>query len=860
VNLPPGVISLGFDPTLSLGPLDLRWQTIGVLVGLLIALGVVTALARGRGLTIEQLLLILVGIVPGAVVGGRVMHVLDYAGAYAAQPLSAFDPAVGSLSLTGAILGGTASALYVIRLLRTRADDWAAVAAVPLLVALAVGKLGQLLGGAGQGTAFDGAWAVSFVGGGPWVSFAPAVPSHPSQVYEALWLAVGIGVVHYLAVARREDSGTMLFVGAIAWFMAGRLLVGFTWRDPRVVGPLNMEQLVALVILTVGGSYLFVRSGRFARQVALALCVTLVAGCGTTTSPNPTTASTPAPTPTRAPTPAPSPTPAAVDQLIAQMTLDEKVGQLFMVKFYGDEAAETDAGQRKLNRAVLGAGDIATAIERYHLGGVVYFSVTGNLRSAAQIASLSNAVQTAAAAQSPSIPLLVATDQEGGSIVRLPAPATGFAGNMALGATNSTTLARTAGRVMGQELRALGINQVFAPDGDVNVDPANPIIGLRSFGADPTAVGTLTAAMVRGFQADAGVGATVKHFPGHGDTDIDSHSQLPIINHSTTQWASLDQPPFSAAIAAGVDAVMVGHLAFPALDPSGTPSSLSAAMVNDVLRGQMGYDGLVVTDSLEMGALRDSYGDARIPVMAELAGDDMLLMPPSLPVAWNAVKAAVQSGEIPMSRLNDALRHILTLKQRLGLFGATPVSVTAANGALGTKAHRTAEQRVAEASLTLVANDGSVLPIGVATAAGPYRGVGPAGAAASVATLASLLRGRGLTVTTYVGTSPPDAADFGTVIDLTLNADTDVGQQRVVRALAATGTRLVTVAIGRPYDQGYYRAAVNVCLYSSSAASLRALVRALFGEIAPSGHLPVAIPDASEPGTTLYPIGYGLGY
>jgi beta-N-acetylhexosaminidase len=213
-----------------------------------------------------------------------------------------------------------------------------------------------------------------------------------------------------------------------------------------------------------------------------------------------------------------------------------------------------------------------------------------------------------------------------------------------------------------------------------------------------------------------------------------------------------------------------------------------------------------------------------------------------------------------MSRLNDALRHILTLKQRLGLFGATPVSVTAANGALGTKAHRTAEQRVAEASLTLVANDGSVLPIGDATAAGPYLVVGPAGAAASVATLASLLRGRGLTVTTYVGTSPPDAADFGTVIDLTLNADTDVGQQRVVRALAATGTRLVTVAIGRPYDQGYYRAAVNVCLYSSSAASLRALVRALFGEIAPSGHLPVAIPDASEPGTTLYPIGYGLGY
>ena len=414
----------------------------------------------------------------------------------------------------------------------------------------------------------------------------------------------------------------------------------------------------------------------------------------------------------------------------------------------------------------------------------------------------------------------------------------------------------------------MGINQVLAPDGDVNVNPANPIIGLRSFGADPSAVGALTAAMVQGFQTDAGVGATVKHFPGHGDTNIDSHTSLPIINHTAQQWASIDKPPFSAAIGAGVDAVMVGHLAFPALDPTGTPASLSPAIVTNVLRSQMGFGGVVFTDSLVMGALTDTYGDARIPVMAVLAGDDVLLMPPSLPVAWNAVKAAVTSGEISQAQLNAAVGRILALKIKLGLFAKAPASVTAAASALGTKAHKTLEQRDAEASVTLVANDGRLLPITDAPGAGPYLVVGPT--AAPVAAVATALRGRGLTAGTYVtGASPrasvataaaTRAAGYGTVIDLTLNADTDVGQQRVVGALAGTGKRLITVAIGRPYDQGYYRAAVNICLYSQSAASLRAAVRVIFGEIGPAGHLPVAIPAGSNTGTTLYPLGYGLTY
>ncbi len=554
------------------------------------------------------------------------------------------------------------------------------------------------------------------------------------------------------------------------------------------------------------------------------------------------------------------------------MSVDEKIGQLFMVSFYGDVANETNPTQVNSNLPLIGADNIAQAITEYHLGGVIYFEFVHNLPSsnvvsATQIATLSNSIEQVGAAQNPPIPLFISTDQEGGSVVRLPSPATGFPGNMALGATGSIDLARSTGKALGQEIRAMGINQVLAPDGDVNVNPANPIIGLRSFGADPSAVASMTAAMVQGFQLDAGIGATVKHFPGHGDTNIDSHTSLPIINHSASQWTTVDKPPFAAAIGAGVDAVMVGHLAFPALDPSGTPASLSPTIVGDVLRTQMGFGGVVITDALDMGALRDTYGDDRIPVMALLAGDDVLLMPPSLPVAWNAVKAAVTSGEISGARLDASVKRILALKIKLGLFGAPPTSVTAAATALGTKAHRTLEQRDAEASVTLLANEGNTLPLDAASD-GPYLVVGPT--SAPVSAMAAVLRGRGLSASTYVtGASPPAsvataaaarAAGFVTVIDLTLNADTDIGQQRVVRALAGTGKRLITISIGRPYDQGFYRAAINICLYSQSAASLRAAARVIFGEIAPAGHLPVAIPNGSDPSTTLYPLGFGLGF
>lgn len=244
----PAVIELSFDPLLRLGELTLRLQTIGVTAALLAALSLAwAAIERTPALRRTDLLPILVGIVPGAVVGGRIVHVLAFPGAYLDAPLTAIDPRVGSLSLLGAVLGGTAGALYVIRLLRAPAPTWADLAAVPLLVALGLGKVAQLLGGSGQGLPFDGPWAVAFVGDGPWVSANPAMASHPAQLYEGAWLLIGIAVLYALARWRPElGRPGVRFTAALGWFLAGRVIVGFTWRDSAAVGPLNAEQLLAL--------------------------------------------------------------------------------------------------------------------------------------------------------------------------------------------------------------------------------------------------------------------------------------------------------------------------------------------------------------------------------------------------------------------------------------------------------------------------------------------------------------------------------------------------------------------------------------------------------------------------------------
>ena len=249
-------IRLAFDPLLRLGDFVVSWRMVGVAGAVLLALAV-AAFTR-RGLRFDDVLLVAIGAVPGAVIGGRLVHGVAFLDAYQPDPMALLDPARGSLSLLGAVLGGSVTGAYVARMVEGRVAHWAEAAAIPLLVAIGVGKLAQLLGGAGQGEPYAGEWAVAFSGAGPWGSVSPGVPAHPSQVYEGLWTLLGVPLV--LAV-QRPAGGAYLFLVAVAWWLVGRFLVAFTWRDDAVVGPLNAEQGLALVALAALGVALIVRVG-----------------------------------------------------------------------------------------------------------------------------------------------------------------------------------------------------------------------------------------------------------------------------------------------------------------------------------------------------------------------------------------------------------------------------------------------------------------------------------------------------------------------------------------------------------------------------------------------------------------------
>lgn len=235
------------------------------------------------------------------------------------------------------------------------------------------------------------------------------------------------------------------------------------------------------------------------------------------------------------------------------------------------------------------------------------------------------------------------------------------------------------------------------------------MIGVRSFGADPDAVAALAAAQVKGYQG-AGIAATAKHFPGHGDTDTDSHLGLPVIRHSPEQWERIDAPPFRAAIAAGIDSIMTAHIVVPALDDSGDPATLSRPILTGVLRQQLGYDGVVVTDSLGMAGVRERYGDDRVPVLALKAGADQLLNPPLLDVAYRGVLDAVRSGELTEERIAASLTRILGLKLRNGLFTNPFVTHAGVERVVGTRTHLAAADRITDRGVTLLSNDARLLP------------------------------------------------------------------------------------------------------------------------------------------------------
>ena len=558
------------------------------------------------------------------------------------------------------------------------------------------------------------------------------------------------------------------------------------------------------------------------------------------------------------------------NQALNRLSLEEKVGQLFVVSVWGKTADEVNP----TNRANYGVDTPAEVVQRYNVGGVIYFNnaTTDNVDSPRQVAQLSNGLQLAAIQSGLHLPLIIAIDQEGGNVTRLESPATEFPGNMSIGAGRSAADARSLATINARELRAMGINQNFAPVADVNSNPLNPVIGARSFSSHPDVASTLVQAEIQGYQNSGRTSETVssaaKHFPGHGDAATDSHTSLPIINRTEEQWRAIDLPPFRAAIASGVDAIMTAHIEMPNLEPSGLPATMSHHILTDLLRDELGYRGVIVTDALGMGGA-NVLPPEEIPVRALEAGADELLMPPDLNLAKTAVLNAVHSGRLSESRINQSVLRILLQKFKRAILFSPFVDVNKVDTTVGTAANLAEVQRISDGTVTVLRNDAGVLPARTKPNSVLVTGIGDTVfSARSPQWLADSLTRRGITATAMPAGSVPSEAtataiataaqNADLVIDLTNSLGTRASHRNLLTKLQATGKPIVAVATQIPYDAGFIDNPTWIATYSWRAVSMESLAKVLLGEISPRGKLPVDIPVNYTTPPTTYPFDTGL--
>jgi beta-N-acetylhexosaminidase len=498
-----------------------------------------------------------------------------------------------------------------------------------------------------------------------------------------------------------------------------------------------------------------------------------------------------------------------------------------------------------------------------------------NVESPGQLRELIEALQAAASrgarrrGEPDAPPVLIAADQEGGQLVGLGDGPTVFAGNMALGAAGDADLAERVGRATGLELAAMGVTVNYAPVVDVATNPANPAIGIRSFGDDPAAVGALAAATIRGLRS-AGVAATAKHFPGLGDVAADTHHGLAVVGHDRSRLEAVELAPFRAAIAAGVDLVMSGHVAVPALSGDPTlPATLSRPVMDGLLRRTLGFRGVSISDALDMRALAQGPGQVVDVLAALAAGVDLLLCTPD-PRARrrieNTLRRAAARALFRGPVLDASARRIDRLRRRVGrgpAVGRRPDLTI-----VGSAAHLALAREVAERSVTLVRDDARLLPIRpssgarVAAIMPRPRDLTPADTSSGVAPgLAAALRATwpGVTVDELVTGHPPTDAEIAGLrarvaeVDLvvvgTIEAARDPAQAELVETLLATGRPVVTVALRTPYDLAAYpRATTHLATYSILAEPLTALGAILAGRLRPVGRLPVDVPGVAARG------------
>ncbi|PQD97238.1 beta-N-acetylhexosaminidase [Pradoshia eiseniae] len=554
------------------------------------------------------------------------------------------------------------------------------------------------------------------------------------------------------------------------------------------------------------------------------------------------------------------------DYAISKMSVEEKLGQMLMPDYRnwnGQNVTEM-------------LPEIEQQIKDFDLGGVILFRE--NVVTTEQTARLVDAYQQA----SEKYGMFVSIDQEGGIVTRLQS-GTDMPGNMALGATRSAEITKDVARAIGEELASLGINTNFAPTLDVNNNPDNPVIGVRSFSENPELTAELGTAYIEGMQG-AGTIATAKHFPGHGDTAVDSHVGLPEVPYEMDRLREVELYPFQQAMNAGVDAIMSAHITFPKIDETkviskktgeeiSLPATLSHRILTGLIREEMNYDGLIVTDAMNMGAITEHYGTVDAAIMSVKAGTDIVLMPVGLEASRAGLLEAIASGEIKEKRIDASVKRILSLKIKRGIFkeeSPEPLEerIAKAVQTVGSPEHKAIEKTAAEKSITLVKND-DVLPLSGLEDSAKLVVIGATynqdlfNAIKSKHTNTSVIN----LPADYQLTEPQKEqlreADYIIIGSHTSNVaqrlPSHPQMQRINDLIANYEAPAIAVAIRNPYDiMSYPEVDAYIAQYGFRTASFNATAAAIFGEINPSGKLPVTIPAGQ--GEILYPFGHGLSY
>ncbi|EHK2407585.1 glycoside hydrolase family 3 C-terminal domain-containing protein [Clostridium perfringens] len=607
-------------------------------------------------------------------------------------------------------------------------------------------------------------------------------------------------------------------------------------------------------------------------------------------------------------------------EIVSNMTLEEKLGQMIMPDFrmWQEDGTKEPSDLTEIN------SEVAEVIDKYDLGGVILFAE--NVKEISQTTTLIHDLQEVAINDKDgNLPLLITLDQEGGIVTRL-GEGTNLPGNMALGATRSEKSSYDAGYLIGRELNALGVNVDFAPVLDTNNNPENPVIGVRSISSNPELVGKLGKNIAKGIQ-DQGVAATAKHFPGHGDTSTDSHYGLPMVNKSIEELRETELKPFKIAIENGIDMIMTAHIQFPQIEKDTfiskkdgsqivIPATLSDDIITGILREEMGYDGVVITDAMNMKAISDHFGELESTKMAINAGIDIILMPTilrnnedvkKLDYIVNGILDSIKSGEIKEEEITDSAERIVKLKIDRGIIdlknnnASLEEKIKKAKETVGSIENRNIERRIAEEAITIAKNEDNILPLN------PKEGEKVLLIAPNESQIHSMKFGinrlihenslNKIQLDTYeynnigviddVLREKIESSDYIIVASLASNADhlkPGTWNRDLPRSVIDYGNKLnkdtVLISLRNPYDLAAYdNAKAQVVSYGfkgmdptegdtlfptkSSGPNIPASMGVIFGVVEPKGKLPVDIPSLNNDGTmntkvNYYDYGHGI--